>query len=157
MRVKCADSDDITATGPAEDWLAKLDRIGEEAGYFQTLGPRLLGLKSTGVFHTGVIPPGCVRLGTTSRIQVIGNPNAQIGLFVDGEGRDHALVVNTDTEQTLDLRLSLRPSLTPTGDVPDGDVVSISPVDGRENPVEVRDRTFGCSLDPGDGRLYRLP
>lgn len=35
-----ADSDDITATGPAEDWLAKLDRVGEEAGYFQTLGPR---------------------------------------------------------------------------------------------------------------------
>lgn len=35
-----ADSDTRTTPGPAEDWLARLDRIGEEAGYFQTLGPR---------------------------------------------------------------------------------------------------------------------
>lgn len=117
-------------------------------GEVRVLGKTLLGLTSTGVFHTGSIPRGCERLGVDAPVQLPEDQPLLIGFFVDAQGQQYALVVNRDHARPAEVVLSLKPHVT--------GLAVVSPADGSAQPLAVEKGRAALSLAPGDGRLLRL-
>ena len=117
-------------------------------GEIRMLGKTLLGLTSTGVYHTGAVPLGCTRLGVDAPIQLPGDLSLLIGFFTDAKGRQYAMVVNRDHGKPVEATLLLKPHVT--------GLTEISAVDGSDKSVVLADRKAKLSLAPGDGRLLRL-
>ncbi len=118
-------------------------------GETRVLGKTLLGLTSTGVYHTGAIPLGCTRLGVDAPIQLPGDLPLLIGFFTDPAARQYALLVNRDhAGPPVAATLVLKPHVT--------GLTEISAVDGSDSPVALAAGRAVVSLGAGDGRLYRL-
>jgi hypothetical protein len=117
-------------------------------GEMRVLGRTLLRLTSTGVFHTGVVPSGCRRLGEDALVQVAGNAPLILGLFRDADGSDFAMVVNHDYTRPIDCALNFRAHVT--------SVVEISPISGTGRNLPLSNRRAQLKLAPGDGRLLKL-
>jgi hypothetical protein len=117
-------------------------------GETRVLGKTLLGLTSTGVYHTGNVPLGCTRLGVDAPIQLPGDLSLLIGFFTDAKGQHYAMVVNRDHDKAVEATLLLKPHVT--------GLTEISAVDGGDKPVVLADRKAKLSLGAGDGRLFRL-
>jgi len=112
----------------------------------RTIGKVLLGLTSTGVYHTGDVPPGCRRLGTESIIRLPEDAPLIVGYFVDAEGAEYAMIVNKDYAEPVDVEAKVLPHVVDVTNIPASDASSIE-VDGR---------TLRFTLAPGDARLLRL-
>jgi len=117
-------------------------------GEVRTLGKTLLGLTSTGVYHTGEIPRGAMRLGVDAPIQLPDDLPLLIGFFTDAEGVEYAMVVNRDHDNPVDVELKLKPHVT--------GLTEISAIDGSDIPVTVAEGSAEMSLEAGDGRLLRI-
>ncbi len=112
------------------------------------IGPTLLSLRSTGVYHTGSIPVGCTRLPSESIIRVPADKPLIVGCFEDPAGNEFVMLVNRDYRQPQDFEVELR-----------ADVVSISgfdAVEGQSTAVAVEKRRFSLSLESGEGRLFAI-
>lgn len=112
------------------------------------LGPTLLSLKSTAVYHTGSIPAGGTRLPAEAILQMPADKSLLVGGFVDAANNEYVMLVNRDYRQGQDFEVQLRP-----------DVVAVSQfarVDGKRVEVAVKDQRFPMSLLPGEGRLFAL-
>ncbi len=114
----------------------------------QALGPTLLKLTSTAVYHTGPIPTGCTRLPGDALVQVPAEVPMVIGNFVDGQGRPYVMLVNRDYQQPLDVTVSLKPHVR--------QAFAVSATDGGEQALNLDKQTFKLHLEPGDGQLWRL-
>jgi hypothetical protein len=86
----------------------KLTRAGEDIrainGELQALGPVLVGLTSTDVFHTDPVPAHARAVPAEAWV----NPEGEqmtVGLFRDAGGGRYAMVVNRDTERGHEARL----------------------------------------------------
>lgn len=117
-------------------------------GEVRTLGKTLLGLTSTGVYHTGAIPRGCVRLGVDAPIQLPDDPPLLIGFFSDMQGKQHAMIVNRDHGKAAEFALSTKPHVT--------GLTEIRATDGSDQPLALAQGKAQLSLPPGGGRLLRL-
>jgi hypothetical protein len=117
-------------------------------GEARVLGRTLLGLTSTGVFHTGPTPRGCVRLGVDAPVQMPDDLPLLVGFFTDARGQPYAMVVNRDHARPLEVPLTLKPHVT--------QLTEISAADGTDLPVAVADGRATLSLEAGGGRLLRL-
>ena len=120
-------------------------------GETRVLGKTLLGLTSTGVYHTGTVPLGCTRLGVDAPFHLPGDRLDQpllIGFFADAKGQQYAMVVNRDHTRPIEAALLLKPHVT--------GLTEISAVDGSDKPVALADGKLKLSLGAGDGRLLRL-
>lgn len=115
----------------------------------KALGKVLLGLTSTGVYHTGPTPQGATRLGTDSLIALPQEVPLVIGFFnqTAGDAR-YAMVVNSSYSEPVDFAASLRPSVT--------GLTEITPDGLREVPIEVAEGQAKLHLEPGEGKLFRL-
>lgn len=117
-------------------------------GEMKMLGRTLLGLTSTGVFHTGEIPAGCRRQGTDSLLSAPPDVPLVIGFFRDREGADYVMVVNSNHDEPVEVPLTFLPHVV--------SIAEISATDGMERPVESSDRQMKLQLAAGDGRLLKL-
>jgi len=117
-------------------------------GEARVLGRTLLGLTSTGVYHTGQVPLGCTRLGVDVPIQLPGDQPLLIGFFSDANGQSSALVANRDHARPVEAILALKPHVK--------GLTEVNATDGTSTPVEVTDGKAVLSLAPGAGRLLRL-
>lgn len=117
-------------------------------GEVRTLGKTLLGLTSTGVYHTGAIPRGGTSLGVDAPIQLPGDAALLIGFFTDAQGKQYAMIVNRDHAQPVEFALTVKPHVT--------GLTEISAADGSDKPLTMAGGKLSLSLPPGDGRLLRL-
>ena len=112
------------------------------------LGPRLLSLKSTGVYHTGPTPRGATALGTDAILSVDDDTPLVIGLFEDPKQQTHVLFANPDYEHETDATLHFKPNVKA--------VYAVSKQDGSETPVALDQHAIQLKLAAGDGALLRL-
>ncbi|MGQ9731242.1 MAG: hypothetical protein ACUVX8_08185 [Candidatus Zipacnadales bacterium] len=117
-------------------------------GEIKALGPTLLRLTSTGVYHTGTIPQGCRRLGGDAVVQTPTDIPLVIGFFQDAETREYAMIVNRNHQAPVEFDLTILPHVI--------GVYSVSAEDGMERSEAVTERRLHLQLAPGDGRLFRL-
>jgi len=117
------------------------------------LGPVLVNLRSTDVFHTEPVAAGCRPIPEGYGIRS-DTPGLVVGIFEprDDDEFDYILVANRSIEERRDVRLRLdrRPSK----------VIKLRKTDGRRVRVPIRRVGEGSelrlSLAPGDGELLRL-
>lgn len=114
----------------------------------RSLGPDLLGLESTAVYHSGAIPPGCTRLPTDAPVQVALEQPLVIGFFRDTNGNSWFMLVNRNYREAQQVRVDIKPHVT--------GVTEINARDGRETDRATAGGSFTVSLAAGDGRLFRL-
>ncbi|MBM3498972.1 MAG: hypothetical protein FJX74_09915 [Armatimonadetes bacterium] len=114
----------------------------------RTLGKTLLGLTSTGVYHTGDTPQGCRRLGRDEIVQLPDDVPLVLGLLQDAAGGQHAMVVNRSHRDPADFDVTLKPHVT--------GVFEVSAQDGPERELPMEDGQVTLTLEPGGGRLLRL-
>ncbi len=142
----------------AQEHFAIVDNHGKPARLYsivsqlnaemRALGKTLLGLTSTGVYHTGEVPAGGTRLGTDAMVRLPDGMPLLIGFFKDADGADFAMVVNRDYEEPVEFEVTLLPHIV--------GVAEVSPADGSEAHVRVEGQKLSLRLEPGDGRLFRL-
>lgn len=113
----------------------------------RVLGKILLGLKSTGIYHTGDIPPGCRRLGGDAIIALPANAPLLVGLFENTEGAQYAMIVNRNYREPAEIEVVLKPHVVR--------MLAISPRDASETPLTLNNHRFKLTLEPGGGQLYR--
>ncbi len=114
----------------------------------KVLGKTLLGLTSTGVFHTGEVPAGCTRLGTDAIIRLPDDLPLLIGFFKDAKGVDFAMIVNRDYQEPVEFEATLLPHIV--------GVSEISAADGNEAPSNIEGGKLSLRLEPGEGKLFQL-
>lgn len=112
------------------------------------LGPTLLSLTSTGVYHTGAVPAGGRRLGTDAIIQPPGELPLVLGLFEDEARRQYAMVVNSDYREAAEFEAGLAGHVVA--------VTQISSADGSDVPLSIEGQRLALRLEPGGGALLRL-
>ncbi len=114
----------------------------------QALGRTLLGLTSTGVFHTGDVPQGARRLGRDAILRVPQEVPLLVGFLQDAEGGQYAMVVNRDFADPTEFDATFAPHVV--------GVEALSPEDGSLQPLEIAEGKLALALEPGGGILLRL-
>lgn len=122
--------------------------VRELNGEMKVLGRTLLGLTSTGVFHTGETPAGCRRLGPDALVSAPVDVSLVLGFFRDEKGVDYVMVVNSDHDESVEAPLTFLPHIV--------SVAEISATDGTERPVSLSGHQATFGLAPGDGKLLKL-
>jgi hypothetical protein len=118
-------------------------------GEIKALGPTLLGLTSTGVFHTGDVPPGATRLGSAQLLSLPAEAPLLVGFFRDAQDVPYAMIVNRSFREPVDFPVTF-PSVV-------GAVSAVSATDGSLSPLPYTPgEPLPLSLAPGDGILLRL-
>lgn len=113
----------------------------------KALGRTLLGLISTGVFHTGEVPTGCARLGGDALIQVSANAPLVLGFFRDATGTQYVMIVNRNHKQPAEFDATFKPHTT---------MVTELRAAGGEAVLKPTNRKLHLKLEPGDGKLFKL-
>jgi hypothetical protein len=125
--------------------------LGRVNGELRQLGRTLVGLTSTGVYHTEPLPERTVPLATARLLRAVEGGAALLGEFTDAQGTDYVMVVNRDFTAASNLKLTLRQ--------PAAAVLEISKTTGVPVPLEgysADSGTLALVLAPGAGRLLRL-
>jgi hypothetical protein len=118
-------------------------------GEIRAIGKTLLGLESTGVYHTGQIPTGGTRLPQDAPLLLPPDKSLVVGHFEDTERTQFVLMANADPKQaTGEFSMTLHPEVKR--------LFEISKMDGVGTPVELIGNQAVLDLEAGDGRLFRL-
>jgi hypothetical protein len=138
----------ITRAGKRTRHFEEAKRIN---GAVKSLGPTLMKLTSTGVYHVGPRDDAASVL-KGSGVASISPGDYLIGAFRHSDGRRAVLLNN------YEFAYSAWPTVT--FDAPEGSLLEISPVDGKE--MKMTDDSpdmpgLQVSLDAGQGRLFLLP
>ncbi len=116
-----------------------------------TLGPQLLGLRSTAVYHAPPLPTGTRAAPDGHWLQPIGG-DWVVGHFVDETEREHAMVVNRDYERQRMMIVRVAADHLPVErfDLTRATWVPCPAVDGLDV------RLVRLPLRPGEGALLRF-
>jgi len=117
-------------------------------GELKALIPTLVQLKSTGVFHTGPVPSGCVALPADAPVQVRAGGPVMIGMFQHNDGSQWAIIVNRDLRKASPLVLSFADSARAVEGL-----TSRSP---ELVPIPLSGRDASFDLPPGGMKLLRM-
>jgi hypothetical protein len=112
------------------------------------IGPTLVQLKSTAVYHTAPAPEGTTQLPGEAPIQVDGSAPLVLGFFKHDDGSDWAIVVNRD------IRLKVSAGLTFDHGVKQ--VEELSPESGSLAPVTLKGNKVLWDLPPGGIKILKL-
>ncbi|MBJ06443.1 MAG: hypothetical protein CMO40_04895 [Verrucomicrobiaceae bacterium] len=131
-----------------------LPPLAEVAKDVQPLGPTLVGLRSTGVYHTKPFhpqAPGAADFPEDHWIQASGD-HLVLGTFVNSDKQVHLLAVNADISQERDTSLSFR------GPLQSVEFLHRQSGSWKEVSLEADGdrRTLPIKLPPGGGNLFRL-
>ncbi len=117
-------------------------------GEIQGLGKTLLGLTSTGVYHTGETPQGATRLGSDAILSLPDDVPLVVGLFEDADDAQFVMIVNRDHDNVARVEATLRPHVTGAAQVSDQD--------GSLRPLDVTDGKLPIGLAAGGSVLLKL-
>jgi hypothetical protein len=118
-------------------------------GEIKALGPTLLGLTSTGVYHAGDVPPGATRLGSAQLLSLPADAPLLVGFFRDAADVPYAMIANRSFREAVDFPVTFSPLVA--------EVSALSPADGSARPLPYTPgEALPLSLAPGDGILLRL-
>jgi len=113
------------------------------------LGPVLLRLTSTGVYHTDPVPSGSQRLTADAPVKKADGGPMVIGCFRDAKGLYYIMPVNRSFSKKIIAKLAMK-----------GEFVSASEVSQKTGKllasVSVSPKTLDVPLEAGEGRLYLL-
>jgi anti-sigma factor RsiW len=113
------------------------------------MGPVLLQLKSTAVYHTGpTIPEGCQRLPEEAPLQLPAGTPLLAGFFEDANGMPYAMLVNRNYREPVIAVASLSSRI---------DAISmVNKESGQLDSVNLTGRLASFELPAGGGVLLRL-
>ena len=113
------------------------------------MGPTLLQLESTAVYHTGAtIPDGCKRLPADAVIQLPAEKPLVAGFFKDASRVQYTMIVNRNYHKSVSVVADLSPQI---------DAISmVNKQRGQLDPVEMNGRRASFELPAGGGVLLRL-
>jgi len=119
-------------------------------GELKTLGPEIMKLKSSGVYHTGTLPVGTIAVPSTSPVQFAGTGDFVLGLFATEKQTDAFMLVNRNYKQPSTAHILLRKTCRALQefDRKSGAWQLYCPVSPGK-PVAIK-------LEKGDGRLFRM-
>jgi hypothetical protein len=115
-------------------------------------GPTLLGLTSTGVYHTEPLPLRTHPVSESKRVESVTGGTALIGEFEDKEQRPYLMVVNRDYDKAVSLLVKLRQG--------EGRIYELSKeTRARHDATDYSPATgaLKVQLSAGDARLFCLP
>jgi len=147
--------------GPALDHNGLIDSLGNTTrtyklaakinGEIQRMGPILLTLTSTEVFHTDPQPRATRRFEGCGGVAKCSGAPAVLGFFDGPEGQKYVMIVNRNPFGPAELSVRF------SRDVRSVATVNRADQGGTFNEVELKDgRELGLSLAAGDGRLFTL-
>jgi hypothetical protein len=142
-----------------DDYEAVVDYQGNETPLYNlirevnsealALGPTLLQLRSTAVFHTGAtIPEGCKRLPAHAVVQLPARKALVAGFFEDAGGVTYMMIVNRNYREAVSVEAIFLPNID--------SVSRVSRRTGQFEPVGLSSHLATIELPPGDGTLLRL-
>lgn len=134
----------INPKGERTEHFNQVKRIN---GELKVLGPILMKLTSTGVYHTGEIPGGCKALDSGLPIQIEGSPLV-LGMFEHQDGSTWAMVVNRHLRESTTACLTFDSSVT--------SVQEVSGKTGVLRNLKLSERSATLDLRPSEGRLLKL-
>lgn len=138
------------AFNTAPDGKVTRNQAGDDIALLNTelkaLGPILIKLTSTEVFHTSPVPATC-RMLPLSFWVTTKNDNVVIGIFKDKENQDYLLVVNRDWENANNIKLTFDSSITG---------VETFDRDSRKWKSVLKSSKANFNLTMGDGVLLRI-
>ena len=120
-------------------------------GELRQIGRTLVGLRSTGVYHTAPLPELTTAVSKARLAGSVEGGPLVIGELADGQGNAYIMLVSRDFTAPVTASVVLKHPATA--------VVEISKTTGAAVPVEGYEadrQTLTVSLAPGDGRLLRL-
>ncbi|MEN8256218.1 MAG: hypothetical protein ABFR33_12195 [Verrucomicrobiota bacterium] len=115
----------------------------------QRMGPVLLDLKSTAVFHTDPQPSGTKPFAGHGGLEKCWG-EAVLGFFEDSEDQTWLMVVNRNPFDSARIKLKFADTVESVGELDrtrEGRIV---------NPVELEKQRLNLPLAAGDGRLFRI-
>ena len=114
------------------------------------LGPAILDLDSTGVYHTAPLPYGTEAVPATSPVQIVGKGEFVLGLFGRAGRTTGFMIVNRNYKEPAEAVLKVT--------IPGRKLEELDRKTGKWSVSETlgADRTVKIKLEPGDGRLVRL-
>ncbi len=134
----------ISKSGDRTEHFNQVKRIN---GELKVLGPILVKLISTGVYHTGEIPGGCSAVSPDLPVQVSGEPLV-LGMFKHEDGSTWAMVVNRDLRRSTTARLKFEASVNAAQ--------AVSAKTGVRRNLKLDEGAAELKLRPGDGVLLKL-
>lgn len=140
-----AESAIVDANGAPTDRYAMVKRLNQK---IHAIGPTLLSLHSTAVYHTGAIPAGCTRLPSDALFRLPADRPLIVGCFESAEHEPFVMLVNRDYRESQEFEVELRNDVAAVWGV-DAD-------DGRVAEVTCEQNRFSLSLPPGQGRLFKM-
>ena len=135
----------IDANGLRTEHFNQVKRINSEV---KVLGPTLMKLISTGVYHTGAVPEGSKGLDPSVPVQATGEYPVVLGMFKHEDGSTWAMVVNRDLRRANSVVLKLGPSIT--------SVQEMSPKTGVMLILKPDNGAITLKLRAGDRALLKL-
>ena len=113
----------------------------------QHMGPVLVGLKSTAVFHTGPLPRGTKLFeGYGGVVSCTGGP-AVLGFFDGPKGGKYLMIVNRSPAKSAEVTLKFAEGVKSVGEV------DRSKAGGRVRAIEMNGGEVKLEMVAGDGRL----
>ena len=131
----------IDGNGKRTEHFNQVKRIN---GELKVLGPTLMKLTSTGVYHTGEIPAGCKALDPKLPIKVEGDPLV-LGMFRHQDGSTWAMVVNRHLRNKTTAKLTFA-----------GKIQEMSPKTGVMRDLKLENGSVSLDLRPSEAKLLRL-
>jgi hypothetical protein len=135
----------ITWEGERTEHYDQVKRINAE---LKALGPTLMKLTSTGVYHTGELPDGCKPPDPKLPIHIASGEPAIMGVFRHEDGSTWAMLVNRDLRKPITLTLKFNASVKT--------VRELSRKTGWPATLELNNRALTLDLKSGEGRLLKL-
>ena len=114
-------------------------------------GPALLELESVGVYHTAPLPYGAEVIPATAPVQLVGEGEFVLGLFGKSGRATAFMIVNREYRQASEATVKVA--------LPGRKLQELDRKTGKWTAGETlgASRTVKVKLDPGDGRLFRVP
>jgi len=136
---------------PARDQLfTSIQQLNKE---IKTIGPEMIRLKSTGVYHSLRAPLGGVPLPDDALVKsVSGNADLVVGFFEDDKGKDFLMLMNKDYRDSVTASVILNRNVDDLQifDVASGQWHSL------DHHNEQAGTSFNISLRPGGGKLLAI-
>jgi hypothetical protein len=118
-------------------------------GRLKALGPLLMQMQSTGVYHTAPLPPGTRPLAADAPVRQAAGGQMVIGCFKTTNMDRYVLVVNKTFNERFVAKLTLDKKTVAASE--------ISQETGK--PLEataLKERTLEVPLEAGEGKLFLL-
>ncbi len=125
----------------------------------QKLGPWLLRLTSTGIYHSPTAPAGTAALASKGVVAGVSDGDLLVGEFVDDKGLPWVMVTNKDREHSVFVTIRFKTEHRTLREVArsTGELRPIARDQGIAAGSDYADGMIASFwLSPGDGRLMRL-